>query len=329
MAIKLRYSVPFIAAGAIAFAVGCSSTDSSTADGGDAPPPTDSGTDSIVPETGDDTLPPDSSPPENPDYSTPTSDVLLRFVAGTSELATGTDFDICWKQDSTAATYNGPIAKALSASFTAPEITKFFSLTGIVADKPVMIRLVKKDSANCDLTSRFKSSSGFDLAINDDKTHNLKVGYNTAVIWGQASATNGYSLNSFVYQDPTAKATSPTVQFFQSLSGATLSLTLKDSTGAAFTLSGGADLAYGSYFEIGLGKSYTSAVDIKSLDFAISGGTTFTFNPAGYSMYNGYYWMIAYDTVATPKAYVCTPQVQLAKTGDVVQTGCTLVAPAG
>jgi len=327
--IKLRHSVLFLAIGAAALAA-CTVTSTDSNDGGtDSAPPGDSGTDSIPPgDVGDDTPPSDTPAPTNPDYSEPQTDVLLRLVAATPELATGTDFDFCWKQDSAAATYNGPVAKSYNSSLSAPEITKFFKLTGMVADKPVLIRLVKKDSPNCDLGNRFTSSAGFALAVTDDTTHMLKVGYNTAVIYGQATSP-GYALNSYVYQDPTGKASTPVVQFFQALTGATLSLTLKDGTGKAFTLSGGADLAYGSYFEIGLGASYTTAVDIKTLEFSISGGTSFTFNPTGYSMYNGYYWMIAYDKSTTPKAYVCTPQVQIAADKDIVQTGCTLVAPAG
>lgn len=348
--------LPYLSASALVLVVaaGCTvtttdandaATTTDTNPSGDTNPTTDTnpaadtgpGTDTNpADDTGTDTTPPadtgttaDTStwvPPPDP------SAYYVRFVVATSDFTTGADFDLCylpWDGVTSASgtdTYIGPIANSLSGSFTAPEVSNYYKLDLNASHKTIRVRLVAKGSS-CAESAKFSISVGGTshlVSITDD-TAVFQPGYNTAIVFGNIT-TSSYNLLSLHDTDPTAAATSPTLQFFNGYNGS-LAVTLTALDGTVYTLSTGASVAFKSYVSLPFtATAATGDIHIKTVTFDPGGGAAkVDIGLTDYSFGIGYYWAFAYgNSTDGLHFYLCGDSLKLATSGDVAVSGCIL-----
>ena len=266
------------------------------------------------------------SPPDPAAY-------YARFVVATSDFTDGSDFDVCYlpwdgtTPASDADVYTGPIAAALGGSFSAPEVTNYYSIALDSAHRHMRIRLVAKGS-DCTKASKFHIfKDGADRIVSiDDPTATFQVGYNTAIVFGNVSASTSYHLLSVADPDPTGAATVPTLQFFNGYNGG-LKLTLTGTDGTKYVLSSGASIPFKAYVSLPFTTgSASGTVDIKEISFDNGSGTPVVIGLTDFAFSTGYYWAFSYgNSTDGLKFYLCGDSLKVASTGDVALSGCKIL----
>jgi len=246
-----------------------------------------------------------------------------RFIVATSAFENNAPFDICFAPwDGVSATpdsaYQGPLANSLGVtSFTAPEVTNYFPLTGMTAaTNKLRVRLVVPGT-DCSAAARFMPTAGGTvrpLTIKDDATDQFVVGYNSAIIYGSGGVdptTMTFRLTALDQKDPINAPTVPTLQFFNGFSGM-LGVTVKGTDGNSYTFGTGA-VDYASYTSLPLS---TASINISGLTLTPVGGAAVTLNVST-TFSPGYYWAFAYGTPTSLHIYLCPDSTKIASPGDV------------